>query len=191
MKDARKLWKAVDGERAETKKPFLDASNEVQAFYAVFLDRLKRIGDIFQAVGDDYQREQARLERAKAEIAAQAARAEEQRQLEIARAAATPAAEIKANAKADAASDRAFAAEAVVATKAADLVRTRTGSGLVASARETWIGTIVDFEALDLAALRPYIKREAIEAALNQAVRMGVRSLTGADIRKDTKAAFR
>ena len=144
--DARKLWKRTDSERANAKEPFLASERIVQTFYSVFLDRLKRISETFQKIGDDYQTEQARLARAKAQIEADAARAEELKQRDLAALAALEAApkagaEVKATAKADAAGDRAYAAEAVVAQKSADLVRTRTESGVLASANSCSAGT--------------------------------------------------
>lgn len=192
--DARELWKKADKSRESDKAPYLAAEREIQSFYAVFLDRLKRIETKFQKVGNDYQAEVARKARVAAEQAAAAARAEEQRQRDLAEAQAAanrPAATIKHEARADAAADRAIAAETTATAKAADLTRVRTDSGLLASARSEWKGTITDLANIDLIALRPYLKREAIEAALNQAVRMGIREIKGAEIRQETKANFR
>jgi len=190
VKDARALWKRTDGARTIAKAPYLQAGNDVQSFFAVFLDRLKRIGDTFQAIGDDYQREVDRAARAKAQAAADAARAEEQRQRDLA-AFTTPAEEVAANTAAEAASEAAYAADLAGKAKAADLVRTRTESGVLASARTTWKGTITDWDALNISDLKPYIKREAIQSALDQAIKMGIRKINGTSIEQITRAMFK
>jgi hypothetical protein len=192
--DARALWKKVDKTRETEKSPHLQAGRDVDAHFSVLLDRLKRIGDAFQKIGDEHQREVAAEKRRQAEAEARALREEEDRQREIAQRAADadrPKVADKHEAKAEDLGERAAQAEAAAGAKAADLVRTRTDSGVSASASTKWVGTISDWAALDVVAITPYIKREALEAAVNQAVRMGVRSIKGVDIRQDTKATFR
>jgi hypothetical protein len=194
VKDARALWTATDKAREKDKAPFLQAERDIQTYYVVFLDRLKRIADTFQKIGDDYQKEVARKARVAAEAAAAVARAEQDRQRELAEkaaAASRPTTTLKHEARAEAAGEVAQAAEKVATAKAADLARVVTNSGLVASARTVWKGTITDWENIDLVALKPYLKREAVETAINQAVRMGVREIKVVTIAQDTKAAFR
>jgi hypothetical protein len=192
--DARTLWKKADKEREAAKAPYLQAERDIQSYFAVFLDRLKRIGDAFQKLGDDHQRKVADERRRAAEAEAKALREEQDRQREIAQRAEEAGRAKTADkheAKAEDLGARAEQAEVAAGAKASDLVRTRTDSGVLATAQTKWVGTISDWDAIDLAALKPYLKREAVEAAINQAVRMGVRSIKGVDIRQDTKASFR
>jgi hypothetical protein len=74
---------------------------------------------------------------------------------------------------------------------AADTVRQHTASGITASARTEWAFEIVAFDAVPLDALKPYFKRDAIDAAIRLAVRQGIRDLPGVRIFEDVKSSFR
>ena len=101
-------------------------------------------------------------------------------------------------AEADAAKDRAkeAAINARAATRAteakpADLVRTRTETGTMATAKSWWDFEITDARELDLESLRPFIPKAALEQALRGFIAAGGREIAGARIFEETKAVFR
>lgn len=110
--------------------------------------------------------EQARKEAEEAE--AKAARARKTENIEAARAAAE-----EAQAKADALhmaarenEQRALDAAAAQTAKAADVVRTRGGNGIMLTMAETKFARVTDYTLVPLEALRPYLKPSAIDDAV-------------------------
>ena len=74
---------------------------------------------------------------------------------------------------------------------AADLVRTHTGMGVVATLKTSWAFEITDRTKIDLESLRPYLPLDAIEKAVRAYVRAGGRELAGCRIFQDKKAMIR
>lgn len=177
--------------------------------------------DVLQSRADDYQARKLAAEqerrRQEAEAAAKAAReatakaeAERQAAIEAERAAArarkpeTAAAKeaeaaqadhaaAAAEAEARLAAQKAEAARVDTLAKPADMVRTRSDGGAVATMGTEPYALVEDFDALDKAALWPFIKRDAIEAALrswakttNYSVKM-----TGASVGRRPKTQIR
>lgn len=192
IRDARALWTKADKAREKAKAPYLQAERDVQSFFATgFLERLDRIVKSFKAIGDDYQTEQDRLARLKAKQEAEVAREVQRKAEEAAREAMRPAAQIKAEVQAAGAAERAERAEAAVEAKPAELVRQRTESGVVASAKKEYTFAIEDYDAIPLEKLKAYIKRDAVEAAIRAAVKFGVRELGGVRIYEQVKGTWR
>ncbi|MBB4017341.1 flagellar biosynthesis GTPase FlhF [Chelatococcus caeni] len=194
IKDARELTKRVDRARVAEKEPFLQGGRDVDAFFKVFIERLDNIAKKLGDRATVYQREKAAEARRKAEEEARKLAEEAERQRQIAEREAErnrPTASAKHEDKAEDLAERAAQAEAAAAAKAADLTRVRSDTGTVASARAEWKGEIVSMDAIDLNALRPYLKRDHVQMALNTFVRMGGRKLAGAKIFEDVKASFR
>ena len=194
VRDARALNINITAKRKAEKEPFLNAGREVDQYFNTLTDRVDRIVTTFQAIGDDYQREVAAKARAEAEARAKAAREEEARRIAEARKAEE--AGRKANAakhegKAELARAQAEQAEATAQEKAADLTRVRTESGVIASAKEAWTFTITNYDEIPLDVLKPFLKREAVEAALRAAIKLNLRECKGVRIFKDVKASFR
>lgn len=194
VKDAAMLARKADSMRKAEKEPHLTAGREIDAFFATFTDRLDRIRKVFEAVATDYQRAKAAEARRKAEDEARRLREEEERQREIARRAeeanrAKTAA--KADDRAEDAAEKAAAAEALANASAAELTRTRSASGTLATAKTEWTFEVVDLDAIPLDRLRPYLRRDDIEKAIRQFVRVGHRELPGVRIFEDVRAAFR
>lgn len=192
--DARALNGRIETTRQTEKAPFLEGGRTVDGFFAILSERVERIASTFQAVADDFQRARIAEARRKAEEDAQKARDEQKRQADLAAKAAAanrPKTAEKHEARADAAAERATAVEFVSIAKPADIARTRTASGLLATAKGTWVFEITDYDGIALDKLRPYLKREHIEAAIRLAVRQGVREIGGVHIFQDTKADFR
>ena len=191
---AAALVKKIDSARTVEKDPFLRGGQEVDAWFKPYAERMKRIKDAFTALASDYQRKVAAEARAKAEADAKRAREEEQRRLEAQRKAEEEGRNRHAEQHAGAAEKAAIAAEqaeAVAAAAPKDLVRTTTASGLVAGGRNDWVSEIFDYDAIPLDKLRPYFKRDAIEAAIRLAVKQGVREIGGVRIFEEVKATFR
>lgn len=194
--DARDLAKEAETARTAEKEPHLRASREIDAYFKVSTDRLGRISDFFRKIADDHARAKAAEARAKAEKAAREAAEEAERQADIARR-AEEAGRVKTaekhEAKAELASEQAFQAQQVAAAPAADLVRHRTGSGVVSSARTEWAFEIVKIGDVPLDLIRPFIKPEHIEQAVRAFVRINKNSvpLAGVRIFEDVKSTFR
>jgi hypothetical protein len=73
----------------------------------------------------------------------------------------------------------------------AELSRTRTETGALASLRTVWIGEIVDITALDLNQLRHHISPAALQTAINSFVKAGGRELAGAKIFEQSNVVVR
>ncbi len=194
IRDTRLLAKEADQSRTAEKAPHLQAGRDVDAFFKAHGDRLDRIASTFQKIADDHARAVAAEARRKAEEEARKAREEAERQAEIARR-AEEANRIrtadKHEARAEAALAQAEQAEAVAAAPAADLIRSRMESGVLSTATTTMAFEITDYDAIPLNSIRAYFKRDAVEAALRMAIKMGVRELQGVRIYEDVKASFR
>ncbi len=204
MLDARALGRTVESTRTDAKEPHLAAGREVDSFFESTFGqtvkkppsgRLGRILSAFQKVSDDHAAEQVAKARAEAAAAAERARKEEAARIEAARK-AEEAGRIKNAgahaAKAEEAATRAAEAEAQAQASAASLVRTTIDTGLTSSAQEKWeFIEITDFQAVPLDLLRPYLKRDAVEAAIRFAVRQGITTIAGARIEQTVKATYR
>lgn len=194
--DARDVFKQAEKARETEKEPYLTGGKEVDAFFSIFKERLKRIGDVFNAIADDHARAVAAEARRKAEEEARIARAEAERQAEIARRAEEanrPKTADKHDARAAEAEHRAEQAEAVASAPAADLVRNRLDTSVLSTARTEWAFEITDYSAIPLDVLRPYLKREHVEQALRAFVKINrdATPVKGVRIFADTRAAFR
>lgn len=196
VKDARSLVKKIDASRVAEKEPHLTAGREVDTFFATMAERVIRISKVFQQIADDHARAKAEEARRKAAAEAEAARAEAARQADLARR-AQEANRLETAEKYDAFSSASTAkaerAEEVLSASAADLTRQRLSSGTLASAKGEWTFEITDYEAIPLDKLRPYLKRDAIDAAIRQFVRMNKdkADLPGVRIFEDVKAVIR
>lgn len=81
-------------------------------------------------------------------------------------------------------------AEKGAQVKGSILSRTR-GQGSTSSVTETWVGSVISREELDIEALREHIPMDALDKAVNAYVRAGGRELKGAIITEETKFAVR
>lgn len=173
--------KLADDARKAEKEPFLTAERTVDAWFGAISGRLKG------ATNRVEQRVGAFL-RAK-EAAERKAREEEARRL-AAEAKALSAAGNRQQAKEVRAESRDVRDEARNA-KAADLVRTHTGMGGVATLKQTWAFEIVDLDQVDLNRLKPQFSLAHVEQAIRGFVRAGGRELAGVKIFQDRKASIR
>jgi len=193
VRDARAMEKRVETIRKDDQQPFTDALEVVRSFFRPHADRVDRIKSGVQLRADEYTAEKAAAaKRAAAEEArkAEEAAAEHRRKAEELAAAGKTAAAEKALDRAETFEDRAARATETVSASAADLTRTR-GSGGTVSARQKWVHAIVDIDAIPMDKIRPYLKREHIDAAVKKFVDLGNRELPGVRIYEDVKANIR
>lgn len=195
--DARALGKRVDGKRVDEKEPFLTAGREVDAFFKTAIDRLARVGAAFQTIADNHARAKVAEARRKADEDAAKARAKAQRQREIAERAAEaerPKAAANAEVRAAAAEAKAEETSQIAAASVADLVgKTTTASGATATGKTVWSYEITDYDKIPLDLLRPYLKREHIDAALKSFVKFhnNAKTIEGVRIFEDVRASIR
>jgi hypothetical protein len=188
--EARRIVRAVEAERTAAKAPHLEASRTVDGFYAVQKDRVDRILGTFQKIADEYTRARAEEERrARAAEAARLREEEEAKRRQADEARRTSTKEKRANEAWDLAA-QATVAEEAAAAPAADLVRTTTASGFTAGAQAVWTFKVEEWTAIDLETLRPFLKVDAIEAAIRAFVRQHHDRvpLRGVRIYQDVKA---
>lgn len=192
--DGRALWKRADSLREVEKAPILNAGRELDGFFKGLLAELVGAGQDLQATADAYARQKAAEERARAQREAEAALAKAEEERKKAEAAKTAAGAAKAEGRAEALDAKADAAAATVAASDADLVRSRVG-GVTSSAKGAWVGAITDYQAAigPLGALGAFLKREAIEAALNSMAKVQKEGAAwpGVSFYQETKATFR
>lgn len=194
VREVTNATKRAEKIRVDEKEPYLSAERAVDGFFNAIRNPLIKIKGALESAAGAYQRRKEAEERRAREEAARIAREKAEAE---AREAARLAAE-RRRAEAEAANDRANEAriEARVATRAteakpADLVRTRTDTGAMATAKSWWQGEITDARALDLETLRPFIPKAALEQALRGFIAAGGREIAGATIFEETKAVFR
>ena len=195
--DARKLARDVDARRVNAKAPYLQAGRDVDGFFSPHSDRVGRVATVFQKIADDHARRVADEARRRAAEEARKFRDEQERQAEIARRAAEAnraAVASKAEARIDYLEDRAAIEEAAAAGAAKDLVGTTTfDSGVKSTARDEWTFEIVDYDSIPFDKLRPYLKRDAVDAALRAFVKFhkNANPLAGVRIFAGVKARIR
>lgn len=191
--DAKALFKRFENRRIEDKEPHLAACREVDSFFGAFKERLGRIEGVFVDLSTAYQRKKAADARAAAEAEAARLRQEEERLREAADNAKRQSTTDRKHEQADEVAAQADAAEARAASTNHELAKVKTATGVTAGAKTEWTFRITDYEAIPLDKLRPYLKREQIEAALKSYVRIhkGAAALPGVHFEEDVKATFK
>lgn len=210
QKQIRACHKAAEAKRVDYKEPFLTGGRTVDAVAKrEITDPLDKASVEIGKRLTIWQRKVAEEERQRREAEAQAAAAEAARLEAEAQRLAAEAAEREADATTETEIDAAIAitehstavfgqaeqaqndlvAVARLAdAKPAELSRTRTVLGAVASLRTFWdIDTeTLDRATLDLDTLRPYIPQDCLEKALRAYVRAGGRDIKGCRIFENT-----
>lgn len=198
IKQVQICAKNLEAARVKEKEPFLDASRRVDGFFKTAADPLARVKAEIERRLTLYQRRKADEERQRREEAERMAREEAAaRAREAAEAAARlereaelPAA-IKAERDARDAQADAERLGRIATSKPADMSRTRTQQGTVASLTQFWTFADLDRESIDLEKLRGHIPLAALEQAVGSFVRAGGRDLKGVRIFEDTKSVVR
>jgi hypothetical protein len=194
VKDVKAVGKRAETMRKAEKEPHVIAGREIDGWFGLLSDRLTRIEGAFTKAANAYHDRIAAERRAKAEAEARRAREEETRRLDAARKAEEDGRLANAathTAAAEAAERHAEQAEAQATARPEELTRTTTASGVTASAKSEWTFAVENYDAIDVNKLKPYLKRDAVDAAVKMAVKMGVRELAGVKIYETTKSSFR
>lgn len=190
--------KNAEAERVAEKEPHLAAGRSVDGFFRGITDPLAAAKKTLEQRLTVFQRKKAEAERRRREE-------EEQRQREeaakLAREAAARAdaltneedltAAIAAEEAAKQAQADAAKAQREAAAKPAELSRSRSDIGSVASLKTFWDFEDLNRDAVDLEALRQHLPLAAIETAIRSFVKAGGRELRGARIFENTSTVVR
>jgi hypothetical protein len=189
-----KAAKRCEEIRVEQNRPFLDASNLLNAHFKHDLTaRCTAAKSKLEAITTTYQRKKAAREQAlRDEQAAAARKLAEQAAQKVTEAVKTGDVKAATTAVTEANSLTVFANKAAAAasapTSSMGLVKTESGT---ASLIDNWTFEDLDLDKIDLTALRPFFPRAAVEQALRQFIKSGRREITGARIFNDNKTRFR
>jgi len=186
--------KKLESVRVSEKEPYLNLGRIVDGFFKVRQDRLDAAKSKAQRPLDDFMKKKE-AERRRQEMAEQQERAriaseqaEHARLLEAQNKPAEAAAVLDAAIASEAQAQR---HEDMAQAKPAELARTRSDTGALATLRTSWVGEITDREALDLESLRQHIPADALQKALNSFIKAGGRNLRGASIFEKTETVVR
>lgn len=196
--DMVKLLKACEKDfestRVNQKEPYLKLERAVDGFFKAYTEKLGNAAKLAKAPIDAYLKRKADEERRQREETARQAREEATRleqEAQAQAAASMPAMAEETLTEAAIQDEVAAKAEKAAEAKPAELSRTRSGYGSVASLRTTWVGEITDRDKLDKAALWNLIPTDVLQKAVNAYVKMGGRSLAGANIFEKSEAQIR
>ena len=185
----KELRDVIAGVQSSTNNALTDFQNEErkkrEAAAAAERKRLAEEARKQAEIERKAREEEARKEREKAERIARELR--DEKDLEEAIRAEERAKEAERKA-ADAAAAPPEPAPPVVAPAP---VQTHTDTGGRATLKMVWKCTGFDPQAIDLNAIRPYLKPDAIQKALNLAVRQGIREVEGAVIEEVPESRVR
>lgn len=181
--------KDLDRVRIGEKEPYLAGGRTVDGFFKAPVDKLEkakrevegRLQKHLRAVAEAERRRRDEAERAAREEAERRRREAEEAAARIASEAQLDAAVAMERAAQQAAADAARAAQQADA-KAADLARTRSDYGSLATLRTSWAFKDMDRDALDLEALRAHLPTDALEKAVRSFIKAGGRQLRGCTI---------
>lgn len=190
--------KDLDRVRVSEKEPFLAGGRTVDGFFKVPIDKLDRAKrDVEQRIQRHLRAKEAE-ERRRREEAERLAREEAERarrEAEVAAAKMQDDAGLEtALAKEDAAriaKEEAAERERQAAAKAAELARTRSDYGSVATLRTNWTFEDLNRATLDLEMLRDHLPLDGLEKAVRSYIRAGGRELRGVRIVETTTAVIR
>ena len=194
IKEITASAKTLEGLRTSEKEPYLKLGRVVDGFFKNVTDSLEDTKRKINQPLSAYltKKEQERRRKAIEEAEAARLKAEEQRlAAEAAKQANQTEAAATMKTEATISEVGAQRLEKIADSKAADLSRTRSSSGAVASLRTWWVGEITSLAAIDLEVLRHHISPEALQKAVNSYVAAGGRELVGAKIYEKTEAVTR
>ena len=193
-KSFQALIKKAETERVAEKEPYLEGGRIVMAWFADITDPAKKAKASIETRQTEWQRKVAAEERRRRQEEERKAREEADR---LAREAAKREQEARdaktlddAVAAEEAAKQAAADAEAAAkaaAAKPADLSRTRSDEGAVASLRTFWDFRDLDRAKIDLEALRQHLPEDALERAVRSFVKAGGREIDGAVIFENSR----
>ena len=188
------LVKKSETERVGEKEKFLEGGRGTDGFFKQITDPAKEAKVSLETRQTEWQRKVAAEERQRRQEEERLAREEADRlareaakREQAARDAKSLDDAVAAEAAAKQAAADAEAAAKAAAAKPADLSRTRSDEGAVASLRTWWDFRDIDRSRLDLEALRQHLPEDALEKAVRSFVKAGGRELTGAVIFENSR----
>lgn len=186
--------KTLEALRTNEKEPYLTLGRVVDGFFKSVTDTLdKTKANINQPLTAYLKRKDDEAKRKLREEAEEARRVAEQQRLIANAADKAKEAETAADMRSQATISDLGAArlEKMAEAKPAELSRTRSASGAVASLKTWWVGEITNLAALDLEVLRHHINPDALQTALNSYVKAGGREISGAHIYEKSESVTR
>lgn len=195
VKAMRECFKSMEALRENEKEPYLKGGRMVDGFFKFYTTKIEGFGKKLTDRINIYQTKKAEAERQRklAEAMELRRKAEEEQRLalEAEKAKATALAD-EIMAGAGAYQEQANEAQKQAEAKPVELSRVRTQQGALATVQEVWIGEIIDFDNLDMEALKPYFPRSEIEKAVQNKARTTKKDdLRGAKIYATTKTVIR
>ena len=194
IKQVTGCHKNLEAVRVNEKEPFLSFSRIVDGFFKPIQDTLAVCKNKAQRPLDKYLIEKAAKERKAREEEAERLRKKAQEEAnEAARVAAMNKPKEADAAMVQAASTETAAAkmEASAAARPAELARSRSESGALASLRTIWVGELQNREEIDYRVLSHYLSDESLQKAINAYVKAGGRVLSGAKIFEKSETVVR
>ena len=188
------LVKKTETGRVGEKEFFLEGGRQVDGWFRQITEPVKKAKALIETRQTEWQRKVAAEERRRRQEEERLAREEADRLAREAAAKGMAARDAKTldDAVAAEAAAKQAAADAEVAAKAAaakpaDLSRTRSDEGAVASLKTWWDFRDIDRSRLDLEALRQHLPTDALEKAVRSFVKVGGRELDGVVIFENSR----
>lgn len=198
VKDLQGHAKSVERTRVDEKEPFLEGGRRVDGFFNDIKDSLneakrrieKRLTAYQRAKADEERKRRAEEERQRREEAERARQEAERRAAEAEDDEGLDGAiDAEEEARRQAADAERAAREA--GAKAADMSRSRSARGTVASLRTFWTFRNLERETLALEPLRQHLPQGALEQAVRSYIAAGGRALDGVEIYEDHQTVVR
>lgn len=189
-----KLDKQAQDARKAEKEPFLNAGREVDTFFSSLSAKIADPKSVLLSRQTAYLSAKEAAARKIAEEEAARARVAQEEATRVANAALDAGntdTAMEALSEAAQADERASVAEATVAAKPADLVRTYSLGGSVSTLKKEWTFEILDAEKLDASKLWQYVSLAEKQKAIRAFVKAGGRELAGVRIYEAAKASVR
>ncbi|WP_299074763.1 hypothetical protein [uncultured Paraglaciecola sp.] len=186
--------KSIETIRVNEKEPYLTLGRVVDGFFKESTNRLDQAKENAKAPLDSYIKIQAEKERQRRIEEAAKQRREAEEAAKIAAALEKTNQQEESSRMRDQATIAEMGAERLdrfSQASPADLSKTRTGSGALASLRTVWVGEVIDQKELDLGLLRHHLSPDALQKAVNSFVKAGGRELKGAKIYEKSETIVR
>lgn len=180
--------------RVNEKAPILKQGKVIDGYFKTITDTLEQRKREANKPLSDWLRHKAEEEqRLRREAAEKIRKDAEEKAAEAARLAAESKQEeaVAAQQSAERIEAHAINMHASAETLTADMAQIKSDKGGSASLRTRWVGTITARAELDLEQLRPHLKLEHLQSALNAFVAAGGRDIAGAKIEQISESVVR
>ena len=186
--------KSLEKKREAAKEPYLTFGRLVDGFFNGKKQRLDTAKTTANKAQTAYLMRKAAEEKRLREEAARLAREDADRKLEEARQAEAAKMTTLADQRVTEAvvlNQEAAVAERKAEQKSAQMAKSVGTYGKSQTLTTVWVGKVDDRNAIDWNILAPYLAADAIDKALNAAIRAGVRAVAGCSISEEQRAVLR